>query len=181
MKFIFDFDGVLFNAKGFIKFMYDYLEKSGMPRATTEEYYKKVGGTKFGLKEMLAYFSIDESFYEKIISESKKFNNKELLDVVTKLGKNNCYIVSHAKEDWQRDKIKRTGIDSFFSEIVVVPESKKQAVENICAIHKDEEVIFIDDKAKYFENLDFKKCPNLKTVLYDEQGLEKLNSILQRR
>src|SRR3989338_617731 len=102
MKFICDFNGVLFNAKEFIKFMYDYLEKTGTPRSITEEYYKKVGGTQFGLKEMLSHFSIDESFYEK------------------------------------------------------------------------KTVVFVDDKAKYFENLDFEKYPNLKTILYDDQGLEKL-------
>ena len=174
MKFIFDFDGVLFNAKEFIKFMYDYLEKTGTPRSITEEYYKKVGGTQFGLKEMLSHFSIDESFYEKILNESPKFNNKELLDVVNKLGKENCYIVSHAKENWQRDKISKTGIGQYFSEIYVVSESKKGAVEALCKKHEKETVVFVDDKAKYFENLDFEKYPNLKTILYDDQGLEKL-------
>src|SRR3989338_5794924 len=143
MKFICDFNGVLFNAKEFIKFMYDYLEKTGTPRSITEEYYKKVGGTQFGLKEMLSHFSIDESFYEKILNESLKFNNKELLDVVNKLG----------KENWQRDKISKTGIGQYFSEIYVVSESKKGAVEALCKKHEKETVVFVDDKAKYFENL----------------------------
>ena len=42
----------------------------------------------------------------------------------------------------------------------------------------NEEVIFVDDKAKHFEDLDFKKYPNLKTVLYDDKGFEKLSAIL---
>jgi len=72
------------------------------------------------------------------------------------------------------DKIRSTGFESFFSKIIVVPESKKKTVEKICTEYNNEKVIFIDDKAKYFEGLDFKKYPNLTTVLYDERGLEKL-------
>lgn len=174
MKFIFDFDDVLFNTKEFLKHLYGCIEKAGVPRNIAEEYYKKVGGTQFSLKKLLTYFSLRENLNEEILRESKSFINEELLKIVQKLGKENCFIITHANKEWQLDKIKSTGVDSFFSEIIVVGESKKQAVEKICAQYVDEEVIFIDDKAKYFEDLDFKKCPNLKTILYDEQGIEKL-------
>ena len=86
--------------------------------------------------------------------------------------------MTHGYEEWQRDKIKRVCIEPFFSEIVVVQGTKNEAVEKICAKHKDEEVVFIDDKAKHFENLDFKKCSNLKTILFDDEGLGKLKAIL---
>ncbi len=175
MKFIFDFDDVLFdNTKKFKEHMYASLEKAGVSRNIAEEYYKTVRGNKFWLKEFLTHFSIKESTYEKILNESKNFTNNELINIVKKLGKENCYIVTHGGEKWQRDKIKITGIESFFSEIIVVQGSKKEAVEKICAKHKEEKVLFIDDKAKHFENLDFKKYPNLKTILYDEQGFERL-------
>ena len=65
-----------------------------------------------------------------------------------------------------------------FSEIIVVPDSKKNVVERIAAVHKNEEVVFIDDKISHFEDLDFEKYPNLKTILYDEKGLEKVKEII---
>jgi len=172
MKFIFDFDDVLFhNTKLFKEHMYMSLEKTGIPRNTAEEYYKTVRVNRFWLKDFLHHFSLEKSMYEKLLNESKNFTNKELVTLMKKLGRENCYIVTHGNEEYQRDKIRKAGIESFFSEIIVVQENKKEAVEKICAKHKDEKVIFIDDKAHHFENLDFKKYPNLTTILYTGQDL----------
>ncbi|MES3031956.1 MAG: HAD family hydrolase [Patescibacteria group bacterium] len=175
MKFIFDFDDVLFkNTKQFKEHMYASLEKAGTPRKVVEEYYKEVRTNKFWLRELLTHFSIRESLYEEILNESTNFINKELLDIVKKLGRENCYIVTHGNEEFQRDKIKKSGLDSLFSEIIVVQGDKKEAVEKICEKYKNEKVLFIDDKAKHFEDLDYKKYPNLKTILYDDQGLKRV-------
>ncbi|MEK7128547.1 MAG: hypothetical protein AAB933_03220 [Patescibacteria group bacterium] len=178
MRFIFDFDDVLFhNTKKFKEHMYICLEKAGVSRSMAEEYYKKIPKSEFWLKKMLTHFSIKESFYEEILKESKNFLDKELVNIVKKIGKENCFIVSHGYEEWQLDKIKKTGINLLFREVIIVQGSKKEAVEKIAEKYKDEEVVFIDDQAKHFENLDFKKYPNLKTILFDEKGLEKLISI----
>ncbi len=176
MKFIFDFDDVLFNTKKFKEHMYVCLEKAGINRSAAEEYYAKPKGARLWLKELLSHFSVRNDLYEEILNKSKNFINMELLNIIRKLGKENCYIVSYGNEEFQKDKINRTQIGSLFSEIMVVPESKKGAIEEICAKHMGEKVIFVDDKVHHFKDLDFKKCPNLKTILYDEHGLEKLKS-----
>jgi FMN phosphatase YigB (HAD superfamily) len=181
MKFIFDFDDVLFHTtKHFKEHILIVMEKIGAPRNFVTEYLEKERWKLFSLKKLIARFANDnkEYVYEEIMGKNKNFINNELLILIKKLGKLNCYIVTYGEEEFQRDKIKRTGIDSLFSEIIVVSGSKKEAVEKICSKHRDEKVVFIDDKAKYFENLDFKRYPNLKTILYDEKGLEKLISIL---
>ena len=157
MKFIFDFDSVLFNTKEFLKHLYACVERAGVPKEIAQEYYKKVGGTQFSLKKLLIYLSIRENLHEEILSKSKSFINQELLKTVQKLGKENCYIVTHANEEWQINKIKSTGLESFFSDIIIVAGSKKEAVEKICAKYKDEKVIFIDEKAKYFEDCKISK------------------------
>jgi hypothetical protein len=109
-----------------------------------------------------------------MLSKTKDFLNVELLEIVKKLGKDNCYLVTQGNKEFHEDKIKRSRIATLFREIIIVPEFKKSVIENICEKHKDEEVIFIDDRQKFFDELDLKKCPNLKTILYDAQGLEKL-------
>lgn len=181
MKFIFDFDAVLFNTKKFIENNYVCLEKVGIPEDIAKKYYKEIRGETFSLKNFISTLlerkkitTKMEGIYEEMMSECKNLANLPLLKVVTKLGKNNCLIVTKGDDDFQRDKIKRSNMALLFCEIHVVPGSKKEIIEDICNKNKDEKVIFIDDKIKFFEDLDFKKYPNLKTILYDEHGLEKL-------
>ena len=180
MKYIFDFDDVLFhNTKKFKEHMYITLEKAGISRDVAEKYYKTVRENQFWLKDFLRHFSLPESLYEKMMDETKGFTNKELLNVLRTLGKENCYIVTHGNEEYQRDKIRITGIEPLVSEIIVISDSKKNAVEEICARHSEETVIFIDDKEHHFKNLDFKKYPNLKTILYDENGTQKFLEVIK--
>lgn len=178
MKYIFDFDDVLFdNTKKFKEHMYACVEQAGISRELAETYYKTVRTNKFWLKDFLAHFGLPENVYEKIVGESPNFTNKKLVEILKSLGKENCYIVTHGHDAYQRDKIQRTGIDQLVSEVIVVSDSKKEAVEKICAQHQNEKVLFIDDKAHHFENLDFKKYPNLKTILYTGQNLDNIQDL----
>jgi len=177
MKFIFDFDDVLIdNTKQLKESLYRHLGQAGVSRSEGDKYYAKIGGTRFWLKDMLAYFNLEEGLYNKILEDVKDFVNKELLEIIKKLGKDNCYVLTHGNENWQRDKIKSSGIAPLFADVIIVSEQKKDAIEKICARYKDEKIVFIDDKAKYFDNIDMSKCPNLKTILYDENGLAKLKA-----
>ncbi|MDD5721362.1 MAG: hypothetical protein PHT16_02865 [Candidatus Pacebacteria bacterium] len=187
MKFIFDFDDVLFyNSDKLKKRIYFCLDKAGIPYGTAEAYYKKVRGGEFSLKDFLSEL-VDlenkkdieaEELHEEIMSECPNFINTELVNLVQKFGKENCYLVTYGGYEHNKNKVERSGLAPLFSEIHIVSKSKKEAVEKICAKHKDEKVIFIDDKIKHFENLDFKKYPNLQTILFDDNGFEKFLSIL---
>ena len=188
IKIIFDFDDVLFHAtKLFKEYIYKCLEKNGIAKDIAEDYYKKME-REFSLKdfisELLAQEKINkiscDEIYEEIMSKCKDFVNIELLEIVKKLGKYNCYIVSKGDEGFQRDKIGRSGIESFFSEINIVSGTKKDAVEKICNENKDSQIIFTDDKVKFFEDIDMKKCNNLKTILFDKNGLENLISEINK-
>ncbi len=176
MKFIFDFDDVLFhNTRKFKEHMYACLEKSGVKRREAEEYYLKTRTNQFWLKGMLAHFSAGH-LYEEIMQASENLVNQELIELIKKIGKSNCYILSYGDKEFQLDKIERTQIAPLFREVIVVSDSKKETVEKICSIHKDEAILFIDDKPEHFANLDLSKYPNLKTILFDEKGLEKLQA-----
>jgi FMN phosphatase YigB (HAD superfamily) len=180
MKFIFDFDDVLFhNTKVLKPYMYARFEEAGIPRSIVEPYYNEIKKTsKFWLKDLLTHFSLKESLYEEILEESKNIVNLELIDMVKKLGKDNCYILSHGGEEYQLEKIKRAGIFPLFKEVIVIFDKKTKKIEEICERHQDEEVFFIDDKAHHFDGLDPIKCKNLKTILFDENGPEKLKAII---
>ena len=175
MKFIFDFDDVLFyTTKKLRERIYSTLGKVGILRDPIKSYFERERWNNFSLKKMLTYFSVSKKLYEEIMKESKNFVNKELLRIIKKIDKSDCYIITYGDEKFQQDKIRRTGIAPFFSSVLVTSGSKKNAIEGICNKYKEEKVLFIDDKSKHFEDLDMKKYPNLKTILYDEHGLEKL-------
>lgn len=181
MKYIFDFDDVLFHTtKHRLEHMFFVLEKAGISRRDIEEYYARERVNMFSLKNLLAYFSIKEEIYEKIMREVKNFLNDDLIKIVKNLSKENCYLVTCGHEEFQKDKIIRSGITPLFTEIIVVPDTKKEAIENLCVKFKNERVVFIDDKKHFFKDLDFKKYPNLKTILYDENGLEKLKAEIKQ-
>lgn len=175
MKYIFDFDDVLFKTtKHRLEHMFVVLQKAGISEKDIEEYYKKERTNFFSLKNLLAHFLMSEDVYEEIMKEIKNFLNDELIEMIKKLGRENCYLVTAGHEEFQKEKILRAGINPLFAEIVVTPGTKKEAVENICAKFKNEDIVFIDDKKIFFEDLDFKKYPNLKTILYTGQNTEDL-------
>jgi FMN phosphatase YigB (HAD superfamily) len=183
MKYIFDFDDILFCTTAmFKKRMYMCLEEVGISHKTAQEYYKKVRENKFSLKNFISELFTREKnnknnirkVYEKIMSECENFTNAELLKNIKKLGKENCFIVTNGEKGFQKDKIKRSGISPLFSKIYVVSGSKKDIIYSICDKYKNEKVIFIDDKVKFFEDINLKKCPNLKTVLYTGQNITNL-------
>ena len=101
-------------------------------------------------------------------------NRETVRIMLEKLGKENCHIVNYGDEEFQLDKIHSSSIAPLFSEIIVVSSEKKEIIEKLCAKHKDEQVFFIDDQIKHFDELDLDKCPNLKTILYTGQKLELL-------
>jgi len=174
-KYIFDFDDVLFfNTQKFKKHMYQCFEEIGVPYDTVKMYYKieKEKGwvlqnlVKSILKgEHITSVNGDE-FSEKIMIECKNYINHELIGLIEQLEVENCYMVTHGVKEYQLEKVDRTGLGSLFSEIYVVQDTKKGPVEMICEQFKDDEVVFIDDKEKRFADLDFKKYPNLRKVLY---------------
>ena len=176
MKYIFDFDDVIFQTTRRSKeYLYPFLEKLGISHGKIEEYYLKTRGQNFSMKKLLAHFSLGEKLYEKAMEDYGKFANKELIDVIKTLGKENCFIITYGDEEFQLDKIKRIGVENLFSKIfVVVTDEKRELVEKISTQYKNESVFFIDDKIKHFEGLDLVKFPNLKPILFDGQGLEKL-------
>ena len=108
------------------------------------------------------------------MQESRHFINVELIDLVKKIGKENCYIITNGEYEFNKDKVFTSGLSALFTGIFIVPGSKKEIIYDLCGKHKDEQVIFVDDKPKFIDDIDPNLCPNLKTILYDEKGIEKL-------
>lgn len=180
MKYIFDFDDVLFNNTAqFKEHMFKTLASIGIPEDEARKYYKEARSKGFCLQkfiaELLKQYNIinanPQEIHKTIITGCKDFVNTELIELVKKLGKENCFIVTNGEEDFQQIKITQSQIGHLFKEIYTTPGSKKDIIEKICLQH-EEGIIFIDNASVFFEDLDFQKYPNLKTILYTGQNLE---------
>ena len=181
MKYIFDFDDVIFyTTRNRKEHMFRVVEEAGVPLVKIEEYYRVERVNLFSLKKMLQHFSLPEDLYQKIMSKSKKFVNTDVFEFIKKIDKDDKYLVTYGDSEFNMEKLVHSGVkDLFYPEnIFIVQGSKKEVLENICANHKDEEVVFIDDKEKEFKDLDFQKSPNLKTILYTGQRLDDVKETL---
>lgn len=188
MKFIFDFDDTLFINKQFKEHLYLCLDKKGIPYTVAKKQYEELRAVdrSFSLKSFLSeILSLDnmpkisaQEAYDEIVQECPNLLNTELIEIVREMGKENCYILTSGDPEFQRDKIARTIPENLFREIIVVLGSKREVITRICDEYKNETVVFIDDKSRFFADLDMELCKNLKTVLYDEYGLENLKKLI---
>ncbi len=173
MKLILDFDDVLFkNTPEFKDWMFSRIEEAGIPRPEAEDLYKGDRASEFSLKNFLRKIfrggepgSI-ERLYEEIMEKCPELINEEMAEKARRAGKENCYLVTNGDKKFQEDKINLSCVAPLFKEIIIVPNSKKKAVEEICEKNPGEEIFFYDNREEFFADLNFKKYPELKTVLY---------------
>lgn len=183
MKLIVDFDDVLFDASKLKEKLFTILEEYGVQKVRERYLFERESDRPFSLRLFIGKVlkeegvSADiETVYDRVMSICSELRNEALLTVLKQNGKDHCLLVTSGEEEFQREKIQRSGIDEYANVVVVVPGSKKDEIEAVCAQFPNEEIIFIDDKNKFFTDIDMEKCPNLKTVLYNENGLENLKA-----
>lgn len=187
MKLIIDFDDVIFDTKSFKKSLFEILARSGAVNA--QDLYEKERNkeTPFSLLDFLhRIFSEQDAcndqtskgniIYKEIMSGCKLFINEEMISFLKEIGKENCYVVTNGDMAFQMDKLARTGVDVLVKEICVVSGSKKEEVERLCVLFLQEKVIFVDDKVKFFDDIDMTLCNNLKTIIYDKTNLGTLKN-----
>lgn len=185
MKVIFDFDDVIFNAKEFKSAIFQILEGKGYERVQEKYEVMRGEGGAFSLKIFLRNvdptlsFEEEESLYQQILGFSELLINQEVLNIIRCLEKDNCYIVSSGFDEFQKDKIRRCVGENLVSEIIVVEGNKGPIIEAICKRHEREDVIFVDDKLEHFGSIKMNECENLKTVLFNEHGLENLKAEIE--
>lgn len=181
MKVVLDFDDVIFNASAFKELMFFYLGERGIRNA--REVYDDMREKEevFSVLRYLDKLGVKESerdeVYEGIMTPCAWLVNKEVITIMEELGEENIFILSQGEEAYQRDKIDRAVGDKVLgSHVAVVPESKTEELRKICETYKDEDIIFADDKLKFLNALPASDLPNLKTVLFNERGLQTLRA-----
>lgn len=172
MKIIFDFDDVLFKTSELKIHIFAVLGKYGVSNGALLYEDERKTELPFSLKRFLYKVSKQhpeikmeiDNVYEEIMENCQNLVNKEAVILMQQLGKENCFIVTNGDQEFQKDKIVRTSLDKLAQRIKIVSGSKKEEIESLCEEFMNEQVIFVDDKSKFFK--DIKEMDNLTTVEY---------------
>lgn len=185
MKVIFDFDDVIFNAKGLKDVIFSTLTQRGYEQVSQKYEMRRQGKSPFSLYSFIRYITAETSeanvtaLYDEIMSACGMLINHEVASLIMRLGKENCYIVTNGDDLFQRDKIERSiGLDAV-QEVFIVPGGKAETIVMLCERHGNEPVIFVDDKPEFINETYAKECQNLKMVLFNENGLADLRAEIE--
>jgi FMN phosphatase YigB (HAD superfamily) len=187
MKLLLDFDDVLFDTSRLKETFFAVLNRHGVLRAKEKYHFERANDRPFSLKLFIRRLCKEkgignqeaDAMYDEVMSVCGNLVNQDLVRILERVGSKNCYLITNGDEGFQKDKIICSGIKRFIEDVVIVPGTKKFAIESLCAKFPDEPVIFVDDREKFFEDIDTATHKNLKTVLYDGTGVGKLEQAIE--
>jgi phosphoglycolate phosphatase-like HAD superfamily hydrolase len=193
MKYIFDFDDVLFdNTSRFKPHMFRILREAGIPEAEARAYYQEKRGDRFSLrtfiKELLIKHNVEKNveeideIYQTILKRSNECLNFGFKRRIQKTGSDELFIVTNGDEEFQMDKIKASGILAYIPEdhIHIVPGSKKEKIEDICRAYPTETILVIDNRNEFFKDLDIEKFPRLVPIHHENSETGQSEATLTR-
>ncbi len=184
MKYILDFDDVLFDALSFKEErLFSSLETIGISKEECAQKYMKGNFKNLQLfltevaKEYGKVLNIEmlKKIEEKVFKNLHTFLNPNICRFIEQKGKENCYILSLGDSYFQMRKIVDSGASNIVSGVAIVHKTKKEWVIGFAQTHSDEQVYFIDDTKRHLEHSEFKMFNNLYCILYS--NIEDLKEI----
>jgi FMN phosphatase YigB (HAD superfamily) len=178
VKIFIDFDDVIFNTKNFKDDFESVFSRFGIASDIFKKNYynyppnnQNTSGTTYILEEHLKKISKSISFNEAVLKKSiqnllddtRKYVFSDVEPFLQNFSRQELFLISHGKQDFQGKKIKNTRLEKYFSAIRI---SDSQKSRDICPWVKNggERKFFLDDRVHYLEEV--KKClPGINTIL----------------
>jgi FMN phosphatase YigB (HAD superfamily) len=181
MKIFLDFDDVMFHTK---KFVIDYRALFRKQRIKKEIYTKyyyaypcnknkdfKRYDPQAHVKAIGKNFPINAKKIQKdiakFIENTRPYVFPDVLSFFKSFSKKDLYLISFPKIKFQASKIKNSGLEKFFKQIILANEGKGRTLSNWIKknkIKKEEKIYFIDDRLEKIEEVK-EKNPNVITIL----------------
>jgi len=168
MKIVLDFDDTIFNTHQMMAELVKISEKAGF---TESEFWLAFKDNKEKVKDIdvkviveflyknsaMKIFSYKK---EEIIEEMasvflrlKEFVYPDFSDFVNCFEKKDLVILSIGKNNFQEEKIKNSGVQNFFNEIIIIPEDKVGKFKFLLQNSGDEKIFFIEDSAFHIDQV----------------------------
>ena len=190
MKVFIDFDDVLFYSKKFIQDEKKIFRKYKISEELFQKHYYQYRKDKKGnliriynLKKQLRGIKKEKKMdiepirkeLEVFLKDTGKYIFNDVENFLKKFEKKNLFIISYSKTDFQKNKIKNSGIPKYFKKIIITDEEKFKALKRIIDTEKtkNEEIFFLEDRTDYIAGIK-NEIPWVKTILMRRpQGLYK--------
>lgn len=173
MKLLFDFDDTIFDTERLKEErLFTSLQEYGVTKEDFENDYTSWRKTHpvYDIREHLRHLVTDhtlpvnvDTVVMNITEDLKTYVFPEYLDLIRLYGKKNSFIITQGENDYQRLKIKNSGIEEEVEGVFTVTTSKKEKVLELCARWGNESILFFDDK---ISNLNFKAETNNLTRIF---------------
>lgn len=155
MKIFFDLDYTLFDTGKLKARLQQALAKEGVDEALFVKTYKDSKNNLFYepklqlelIEKLVPAVSAKktEQILQEILDESSNFLYQDAVPFLQKWHKKlNLNLLTFGNEDFQREKVKRAGIESFFNEIFVVQDVKKAEILKRLLDNR-EKILLVDD------------------------------------
>ncbi|PIU09132.1 MAG: hypothetical protein COZ85_03005 [Candidatus Moranbacteria bacterium CG_4_8_14_3_um_filter_34_16] len=181
MKVFIDFDDVLFYSKKFIQDEKKIFRKYKISEELFQKHYYQYRKDKKGnliriynLKKQLRGIKKEKKMdiepirkeLEVFLKDTGKYIFNDVENFLKKFEKKNLFIISYSKTDFQKNKIKNSGIPKYFKKIIITDEEKFKALKRIIDTEKtkNEEIFFLEDRTDYIAGIK-NEIPWVKTIL----------------
>ena len=167
MKIVLDFDDCIFNAYQFGLDLLEIFKKQGFSEKSfwdgIEEIKRKTGCFNPKLLPDLLFCQtkhFDKNGRKKteeeldcLISMAKKLVYSDFADFASNFNKEDIILLSYGDTGFQGGKIEKSGVASFFGEIIITRREKVKNFEDIISRHSSKNLFFIDDKASLIDQV----------------------------
>ena len=181
MKVFIDFDDVLFYSKKFIQDEKKIFRKYKISEELFQKHYYQYRKDKKGnliriydLKKQLRGIKKEKKMdiepirkeLEAFLKNTRKYIFNDVENFLKKFEKKNLFIISYSKTDFQKNKIKNSGISKYFKKIIITDEKKFKVLKRIIDTEKikEEEIFFLEDRVDYIVGVK-NEIPWVKTIL----------------
>jgi len=181
MKIFIDFDDVLFYSKKFIQDEKKIFRKYKISEKIFQKHYYQYRKDKKGnliriydLKKQLRGIKKEKKMdiepirkeLEAFLKNTRKYIFNDVENFLKKFEKKNLFIISYSKTDFQKNKIKNSGISKYFKKIIITDEKKFKVLKRIIDTEKikEEEIFFLEDRVDYIVGVK-NEIPWVKTIL----------------
>lgn len=183
-----DFDDVLFNTRKFKDDYFDLFKKRGVAKDVFEKFYydpldkrRTKSYSPIGhIQRVCRQAQLNYPEFEKEVMRFTKYTNhyvfKDTVKFLENFSKEELYLVSFSKTNFQKSKIFNSGVAEYFNQIKIVDELKGETIRKIIkskANRASERIYFIDDRVEHLTDAKIKN-PNIVTIfLLRKEGRHK--------